>query len=105
MGIEGEGSSQGSMTESISKTRKEEHDNEEKEKDDRESECKSSDSNHSNDHEDRTKQSKTVGTGDVSRSSPFSLNSSAVNSPRQGRKSENIPILSGGSTLKREKDS
>ncbi|CAL4106999.1 unnamed protein product, partial [Meganyctiphanes norvegica] len=100
--IEGEGPSRGILTKSVSKERKEEHDDEEKEKDDREYECKSSESN---DHEERNQPANVAGAVNIGRNSPFSLSSSAVSSPRQGRKSENIPILSGGSTLKREKDS
>ncbi|KAK7012940.1 P-TEFb-associated cyclin-dependent protein kinase Cdk9, partial [Halocaridina rubra] len=85
------------MDTSTSSLNKEEMDNEEKEKDDRENESKSSESSHSEGKDDSR-----IGAYSESQ---FNSITSIKGSPRLARaSSENTPIVSGGSTLKREKD-
>lgn len=84
----------------ISHVKKEEMDTEEKEQDDRENESRSSDSNPSEGkNEDK-------GEARETRVEDHQLSSlgMATGSPRLSRLGENKPIVSGGSTLKREKE-
>ena len=87
------------MENSNSSMNKEEMDDEEKEKDDRENESKSSESSNS----DTKSDPKNDGVGSEALRSSLS---NITGSPRLTRTvSENTPIVSGGSTLKREKES
>ncbi|XP_066978528.1 serine-rich adhesin for platelets isoform X2 [Macrobrachium rosenbergii] len=86
------------MENSSSSINKEEMDDEEKEKDDRENESKSSESSNSEAKGD----SKAGARGE----SIYTSLTNITGSPRLARAvSENTPIVSGGSTLKREKES
>ncbi|KAK8726506.1 hypothetical protein OTU49_010283 [Cherax quadricarinatus] len=86
-----------SLETSSSSIKKEEMDNEEKEQDDRENESKSSDSGHTEEKSDK----KEVTVEDSS----YKILPQITGSPKLSRElSENTPIISGGSTLKREKD-
>ncbi|KAK4302836.1 hypothetical protein Pmani_025094 [Petrolisthes manimaculis] len=80
--------------------KKEEMDNEEKERDDRENENKSSDSSKSEEKEDKSEK-KEMTAEDIAQKALTQI----TGSPKLHRElSENTPIVSGGSTLKREKD-
>ncbi|KAG7154789.1 BTB/POZ domain-containing protein 8-like [Homarus americanus] len=86
-----------SIETSSSSMNKEEMDNEEKEQDDKENESKSNDSGQNEKKTDK----KEVTVEEPS----FKALSQIIGSPRLSREiSENTPIISGGSTLKREKD-
>ncbi|XP_071546942.1 uncharacterized protein [Panulirus ornatus] len=85
------------METSSSSVKKEEMDNEEKEQDDRENENKSSSSSSNGLKSDRNEVS--------AEESSYKTLPQITGSPRVSRElSENTPIVSGGSTLKREKD-
>nr|XP_045583613.1 serine/arginine repetitive matrix protein 2-like isoform X1 [Procambarus clarkii] len=86
-----------SLETSTSSLKKEEMDNEEKEQDDRENESKSSETGHNGGKSDKKEMS--------AEESSFKSLPQLTGSPRLSRElSENTPIISGGSTLKREKD-